>query len=393
VHRTQRPWGHLTICMAVAAATAGFGAADEPPVAAFERVEVRGEGRGRTLEGTIVVEAVDGGLLLEMPDERYELLQPDHIVSRRPLAAGPPEESPRELGRRILAELPAGFDLHVTKHYVVCFNTSREYAAWCAGLFERLHDVFVTFWTNAGLELERPERPLIVVIFADRQAYEAFASRDLGAATDRIVGYYNLLSNRITTFDLTGSDALPRPPGRPVGRAGTDILASPEAASLVSTLVHEATHQMAFNSGMHRRLAPVPLWVSEGIATYFETPDLKNARGWRGIGGVNGPRLDRFLESYRPGCLREIVAGDETFRRADEGLDAYARAWAVTHYLLQTRKAAFADYLRTLAAKPPCGEDSADRRLREFEAAFSEAPDRLEEPLLRYMSRLRPRGP
>ena len=66
-----------------------------------------------------------------------------------------------------------------------------------------------------------------------------------------------------------------------------EILARPEAAGLVATVVHEATHQMAFNCGLHARLAPVPVWVSEGIATYFETPDLRSRTGWRGIGGVN----------------------------------------------------------------------------------------------------------
>lgn len=370
----------------------GRAAADEPPPPR-ERVEVRSTAGPRTLDGTLVVEARDGGLLLELADQRYELVQPEHIVARQAIDAVAEEESPRELGRRILAELPAGFDVHVTKHYVVCFDTTRDYAVWCAALFERLHDTFATYWTNAGLDIRRPDRPLVVVIFADRRAYEAFAARDLGAAADRVVGYYNLLSNRVTTFDLTGSDSLPKPAGRRPGRAGLEILASPEAAGLVATLVHEATHQMAFNTGMHRRLAPVPLWVSEGIATCFETPDLTNARGWKGIGGVNTARLDRFLQGYRPGGLREIVAGDEPFRRAADGLDAYARAWALTHFLMKTKRDAFAGYLRTIAAKQPCGADSPEQRLEEFAAAFGATPDAMEPEVQRMMARLHARGP
>jgi len=368
-------------------------AAVAEPTPARERVEVRAATGSRSLEGTVVVEAADGGLLLELDDQRYELLQPDTIAARRPLAADPPEQSTRELGRRILGELPPGFDLHVTKHYVVCFDTSREYAVWCAALFERLFDTFATYWSNAGLEIRRPGQPLVVVIFAKRGDYEAFAARDLGAAADRIVGYYNLLSNRVTTFDLTGNDAVVRPAGRPPGRAGVEILASPEAAGLVSTLVHEATHQMAFNTGMHRRLAPVPVWVSEGIATCFETPDLRNARGWRGIGGVNRPRLEHFLKTHRPGGLREIVTDDATFRAAQTGLDAYARAWALTHFLMTTERDAFATYLGTIAAKPPCGADSAEQRLEDFEAAFGRTPDAVEDAVHRAMARLASRRP
>jgi hypothetical protein len=385
--------GFRVVCLSLVAACVGLRASSDEPPPARERVEMRSTTGPRTIDGTLVVEAQDGGLLLELADQRYELVQPDQIVARRRLDAAPAEESPREFGRRILGELPAGFDLHVTKHYVVCFDTSREYAVWCAALFERLHDTFATYWTNAGLEIRRPQHPLVVVIFADRRAYEAYAARDLGAAADRVVGYYNLLSNRVTTFDLTGSDSLPKPAGRRPGRAGLEILASPEAAGLVATLVHEATHQMAFNTGMHQRLAPVPLWVSEGIATCFETPDLTNARGWKGIGGVNTARLDRFLQGFRPGGLRELVAGDEPFRRAAEGLDAYARAWALTHFLMKTKRDAFAGYLRTIAAKQPCGDDSPERRLEEFTAAFGATPDALEPEVQRMMARLHARGP
>lgn len=353
-----------------------------------ERVEVRSADGGRTVEGTVLVESLDGGLLLERPDDRLELLQPESIVSRTTIDPPAADETPREWGRRILGELPPGFDLLVTKHYVICFDTSRAYAQWCGALFERLHDAFGNFWRQAGFPLTDARRPLTVVIFSDRRRYEAVATRDLGTATDRVVGYYNLMSNRVTTFDLTGSDMLGPKTGKSAGRAGLEILARPEAAGLVATLVHEATHQMAFNCGMHRRLAPVPLWVSEGIATYFETPDLGNDRGWRGIGGVNKPRLERFLQCPRPAAVEGIVLGDEPFRQADAAIDSYARAWALTSFLVQTRKEAFVSYLRMLADKEPLADDSPDQREREFAAAFGATPAEMEEPLLKYVTRL-----
>jgi hypothetical protein len=354
-----------------------------------ERVDMQGAGGRRQVEGVVLVEAVDGGLLLERADEQLELVQPGAILSRETVA-DPEVESPRDLGRRILGELPPGFDLLVTKHYCICFDTSRAYAQWCGSLFERLHDAFTNFWKQAGLEMTPPPRPLLVVIFADRQRYEAFAARDLGAAADRVVGYYNLMTNRVTTFDLTGSASLARPAGQAAGRVGLEILARPEASGMVATLVHEATHQMAFNGGLHRRLAPVPLWLSEGIATYFETPDLGSDRGWKGIGNVNSARLERFLASYRAGALEQTVLGDEPFRRPDEALDAYSRAWALTFFLIQTRRAAFVDYLRTIARKEPLADDSKEERLEEFTAAFGASPAALAEPLMRFMAKLRP---
>jgi hypothetical protein len=226
----------------------------------------------------------------------------------------------------------------------------------------------------------------VVVIFADRRAYEAHAAEALGGAAGRVAGYYDMLSNRVTTYDLTGSDALATG-RRPPGATGLAILSSPEAAGLVATLVHEATHQLAFNAGLHRRLAPVPVWVSEGIATYFETPDLQNARGWKGIGEVNLPRLERFLAASRPGGLESLVQTDEAFRDPDAALDAYATAWATTHYLLQSRRADFVAYLRRLAAKKPLTEDSGEERLQEFRATFGE-PATVEREAFKAAARL-----
>ena len=368
--------------LAGAAIAQGFALGDEPAV---ERVELRSN-TNRLVTGRVVVEAQDGGLLLEQDDGRYEVFQPDQIAARAVAAAAEPE-TPQDLGRRILAELPAGFELLVTKHYVVCFDTSRDYAKWCTAVFERLHDAFGNYWRRAGIEVDDPPRPLVVVIFADRRAYEAYAAADLGAATSRVVGYYNMLSNRVTTFDLTGSDALAAGQNRRAGAAGLAILTSPAAVGLVSTLVHEATHQLAFNGGLHQRLAPVPLWVSEGIATYFETPDLTNNQGWKGIGEINRPRLQRFLESHHPGVIEAIIRDDRAFRQPETAIDAYAAAWALTHHLLKVRKAETVAYLQMLAAKRPLADDSPEERLRAFREAFDD-PAEVEAEVFKAAARL-----
>lgn len=379
----------LTATLAAASVAGAMGGDSEP---AWVRVEVRTESEPkhetRTVEGVIRAEAADGGLLLEHGDGRLDLYQPDAVVSRNPIPPPAAFETPRELGRRILGELPSGFDVITTKHYVVCFDTSRQYAQWAASLFERLHDAFINFWTRAGVAMQPPDRPLIVVIFSDRHRYEEHASRDLGAATNRVVGYYNMLSNRVTTFDLTGVDAL-RAHAQPGGRAGLDLLARPEAAALVATLIHEGTHQLAFNCGLHQRLAPVPVWVCEGVATYFEAPDLASSRGWRAIGRTNQPRRDQFVKLADRGWLEPLIREDEAFRSPDAATDAYARAWAVTSFLITTKKKEFADYLVVLAQKDPCEADSGQQRIKEFSAAFGQPDAALEQAVAAFVARMR----
>ena len=120
----------------------------------------------------------------------------------------------------------------------------------------------------------------MAVVFADKQSYLDFTRPELGNAGETIIGYYALLSNRMTMYDLTGVESQ--------GRGGPDktaaqinqVLARPEALRTVATIVHEATHQIAFNCGLHTRLSDCPRWFSEGIAEYFETPDLHSAKGW-----------------------------------------------------------------------------------------------------------------
>ncbi len=337
---------------------------------ARDRVEIRATD-GHVARGAVIVEAVDGGILLEHDDGRYEVFEPGTVTAKAPAKAAVADAAD-DFGPMVLATLPPGFEVLQTKHYVVCFDTTRDYAKWCAALFERLHDAFGNYWTKGGLDLSASKRPLVVVIFADRQAYAAAAATDLGPAADRVVGYYNLLTNRVITYDLTGSDMVAAVRGRRPGNVGLEILSSPAASGMVATIVHEATHQLAFNRGMHRRLAPVPLWVSEGIATYFETPDLENARGWRAIGSTNRPRLDHFLATFRPGSVEAIIGDDNAFRRPESALDAYAAAWALTHHLIQTRKRDFIAYQKMLGVKPALAPDSAAIRRREFQEAFGD---------------------
>ena len=81
---------------------------------------------------------------------------------------------------------------------------------------------------------------------------------------------------RRATFDLTGIEGV-LPPGAKVSREDllAEIFSRPEAERQIATILHEACHQIAFNTGLQTRLGDYPLWVSEGIATFFEATDLR----------------------------------------------------------------------------------------------------------------------
>jgi hypothetical protein len=158
--------------------------------------------------------------------------------------------------------------------------------------------------------------------------------------------------------------------------------------------VHEATHQIAFNCGLQQRFADIPLWVCEGLAEYFETPDLNYGKGWKTIGDVNPPRILRFQQflSRRPtDSLVKLISDDKRFRGhdADQMLDAYAEAWAFNYFLLRQHPKQYQAYLQLLMDKAPLAPDAPAVRLKEFKDSFGEDLTALDTEFVRYMVRVK----
>lgn len=362
-------------------------------VAGGEHVTFRRDDRETHATGKLVTEAEDGGLLLLAGDGVMHAIQPEEIVKRSQDDVPFQALDPETLGKQLLGTLPAGFKVHTTSHYLICYNTSDAYADWCGALFERLYRAFTNFWSRKGFDLHEPEFPLVAVVFADRTAYLNYARAELGDSAEAIVAYYNLQNNRIAMYDLTGVESL-RLPGSARGSAAqiNRMLAQPQAEATVATIIHEATHQIAFNCGLQTRFADIPLWVSEGLAVYFETPDLQSAKGWRNIGSVNRSRLDRFRE-YLPArggdSLKTLIADDKRIRDPRTALDAYAEAWALNYYLLRQKPREYVAYLKKLTEKPPMFYDNTETRLQEFRNAFGEDMPRFDADFVRSLQKVK----
>ena len=362
------------------------------PAPALDHVTLRRDGKNIHVDGRLLVTAQDGGLLVLATDGVLWAITPEEQVKHTTDDAPFKPFSPEQVSQRLLAELPRGFDVHQTAHYLIFYNTSRAYAQWCGSLFERLYLAFTNYWTRKGFDLSKPEFPLVAIVFAEQGAYVKFSRGELGDAAGSIIGYFSLRTNRMTMYDLTGIEVL-----RPFGnRGGTtaqinQILARPEALRTVSTIVHEATHQIAFNCGLHARYSDCPVWFSEGIAVYFETPDLSSSKGWRGIGVVNRPRLARFQQYLRnrpPNSLQTLLADDKRFRDPKQSLDAYAEAWSLTYYLIQRRAKQYMAYLKMLSEKKPLLQDGPESRIEEFQQVFGDLKT-LDAEFLRYIMRVR----
>jgi hypothetical protein len=191
-------------------------------------------------------------------------------------------------------------------------------------------------------------------------------------------------------FDLT-SEAGGQPIGDSASREEIQRRLSGATAS-IATVVHEATHQLAFNSGLQTRYADNPMWVTEGLAMFFETPDLRSATGWQSIGKVNSYRLTMFRKELpnRPAdSLTTLIHNDDRFRDPQQLLSAYAESWTLVHHLASTRREKLVDYLNTIRAKPRLIFDAPETRLAEFQKAFGEDLDAIDRDLKKHAARLR----
>jgi len=356
---------------------------------ALDHVTLRRDVGPLKLDGRIVVEAVDGGVLFETRDSALWIVQPEEQVERSKDDV-PYAPLPRtELAAALLKELPPGFETLETKHYLICFNTSRAYAQWCGSLFERLYSGFSNYWSNRGFNPTEPEHPLVAVVFADRVSYARYSRGELGDRVDSIIGYYSLRSNRMTMYDLTGTAGTSASRGS--AAQITRTLAQPDAAKTVATIVHEATHQIAFNCGLHRRYADIPLWLSEGMAVFFETPDLDEGKGWRTIGDVNRARLFTFAAYARrrpADSLLSLLRENTRMQNAQTAVDAYAEAWALNYFLINARSKQYQAYLQTMAAKKALVSTTPEERLAEFRAAFGDDLAQLDRDFLSYVGNM-----
>ena len=352
---------------------------------------LRQDGEEVSVTGRLLVTAEDNGMLLLSPDGTLWTVPPEDLVRHKHDDEPMTPLSPAQLAERLRKELP-GFDIHTTQHYLICHNTSRAYAQWCGALFERLYKAFTNFWSRKDFDLHEPEFPLVAVVFADQPSYAAYAGKDLGDAVGSIIGYYSFRTNQMTMYDLTGVEALRQAGDKRASAAQINqMLARPEAERTVATIIHEATHQIAFNCGLQTRYADIPLWFSEGIATYFETPDLSSAKGWRTIGAVNQVRLAGFREYLQKprsaDSLMTLVSTNDWRSDPKRENDPYAEAWALNYFLIRQRPKQYLAYIKMLSEKKQLIWDDAETRLREFQAAFGDL-NQLDAEFVRQMAKV-----
>ena len=281
--------------------------------------------------------------------------------------------STSELRSILLRELGKGFEVTGTGHYMVA-HPSGQRDKW-AGRFENLYRSFVHYFSVRGFDLSEPPCPLIGVVFRNREEFVKHSVNQGAPSARGVVGYYSPDSNRILLYDT-----------------GSDEQDSADWRMNAATAIHEATHQTAFNTGIHSRYTMPPLWIAEGLATMFEAPGVYDSRTYtRQSDRLNPGRLYRFRQLSAAGhsaqTISDLVASDRLFQTRPA--EAYAEAWALTFFLVETDPDRYAKYLARTAAREPFKPYTASQRTADFVAVFGDDWRMIEARLLRFIDGLK----
>ncbi|MBC8290090.1 MAG: DUF1570 domain-containing protein [Planctomycetes bacterium] len=323
--------------------------------------------------------------------------------------------TPTMLNSALLRELGSGFQVKTTRHYVVAAGRGR--AQRYVELFEGIYRAFHMHFSVRGFEIDRPEFPMVAIVFPSHASFARYAKKDAVDAKPGLMGYYMPTTNRVALFERGGdsgnasfSGGLRSFGGRgtprwtqpenwlkpssphaefPASKPALSILSRPVGsiqADLRDTMIHEATHQVAFNVGLHSRMRDNPQWVVEGLATAFEPDGMRDSAKGRSVKHrLNRERYVWFQnfagKRRKDNSLADFVENDDLFKKST--LDAYSQAWALSFFLIETRPRKYATYLKRLAAGT--GED----RGKLFREVFGSNTRMLEAEMLRFFKRLK----
>jgi len=327
--------------------------------------------KDKTFRGKLIADTPERVWLMDR-DGHLNVVRLDRVRKHRLVSRQFRKYTAAELRDRLRREFSPRLEVVASQHYLVC--ASKQRARQYADLFEKVYRTFYNYFAVRGFRLSEPAFPLVAIVLPDQRQFAAYGRRDGITASLGLRGYYLRTSNRVALFQRSAK-----------------VSSARISAGLTDTIVHEGTHQVAFNTGLHNRIGANPKWVVEGLATVFESPGIRHPSQSRSVGSrVNPSRLKRFrrftAKRHRKGSLTKLVSSDAAFR--SNVLDAYAQSWALSFYLIETRPRQYVQYLKTIARRDPTQRYSAAERLADFKKVFGNDLERFEVAFLRYVTRL-----
>jgi hypothetical protein len=349
--------------------TLAFSATAPVALAAPAPFMMRATVEGRSIEGQPLAWTQQQILIFGRDGRLYDVNPAEAKDAQKKATAFTPY-STSEMKARLRDEFGRSFDVSATAHFVVVHPRGSG-SQWGERL-EALYRSFAHYVAVRGFQPAPPPVPMVAIVFPTEAEYFSYASRSGTPMQPGTMGHYDVSTNRIYLFDLP------------------DESRSSDVSLKLATIIHEATHQAAYNVGLHRRFAEQPRWAVEGLAMMFEARGVWDA-------GSAPQRKDRInrerLANFRAAAgdrstdwIVRLVASDTAFD--SDPLAAYAQAWTLTFYLCETRPQEYCRYLACMAAREPFTKYSSLERMSDFTSIFGSDLVLLEAQLERFVKDL-----
>jgi len=328
----------------------------------------------KTVEGQRYAGRVDHydrtGLVMTRRNGRIEILEPDEIASIKEVDDTFYPKTFEQMRAKLQKEFGSKYVVSSTKHFLVV-HPPGDYAKWALPL-EQLFVRFSAYFRTRGFTIVEPEFPMVAIILRTRNEFvQMTKGRNM---QPNVVGYYAFHSNRLIAYQQ-------KLPWLDSTRNWSDTM---------NTIIHEATHQTAANTGIHSRLAVNPRWVTEGLATMFEAKGVNNYFKYPAFKTrINWGRLYELRQLYKEetvkGTVSELVLNDQLFQH--DAKRAYAVSWALSLYLAERNPHRYVQYLEMLQKNEFTSSLSSSNRMKYFVQAFGD-PAGIEADLKRFVDRM-----
>ncbi|MEO1128368.1 MAG: DUF1570 domain-containing protein [Planctomycetota bacterium] len=308
-----------------------------------------------------------------------------------------------------LGRLGTSFRVSQTRHFIILSDCDPEWTASREALLQRTYHQMHRFADRLGVDAYPPRQKLMCVLINEHDAYETFARTHDRVHAHWVAGYYTALENRVVFYnDATGpsfqlaSEQIAsyarqadeaRAEAREARRERRDAYADQlsdrahqleahviserrrleahATATSASKTIHEAAHLVAFNCGIQLRTRRYPFWITEGLATCFETSDPRRPFGPDRIDQDRERGFVRLLEDGRPMPLDRFVALTEVpDKDAELAESMYPQAYALFRHIARFHEDELRAMLQEIGSTRPASDIDF---LAMFERHFGDA--------------------
>lgn len=277
--------------------------------------------------------------------------------------------------KALVASLGVDLQVRQSAHFYLVSSAGASPMEHTGQLLDGVYQGFYASFTGAGFKVGTLPEKLVCVCFNSYEEFENYGRAADGTEASWMDGYYSYRTNRVAVVRSGAGGSAPvtaaARPGGPAAMYSAPRQASPTDGLNFRTTSHELAHQLAFNSGIQKQGVGYPFWLTEGLATNFESESPE------GVGLQSKPTryTSRLASARNAGRLipldRLATMTSLPTTEGEATRDAYAQAWGLFRFLLDSRSEQLRSYMASLARSWP-GEKSEQSLRRRFVQAFGD---------------------